>query len=192
MRQDPDIIMVGESRDLETVQHCVEAALTGHLVLTTLHTADAASGVIRLMDIGIEPYLVVGTLLGVVAQRLARRLCDNCKEPISRSEIPSFEAIRRLGTLGGYEMPRDATLYRGRGCDECRGRGYRGRIGLFEILENNEALSDTIQRKPTAEELSRVAVDSGMRTLWADGLRKAALGLTTVDEIRRVVFTAGF
>jgi excisionase family DNA binding protein len=192
LRQDPDIIFVGENRDLETIRITVEIALTGHLVLTTLHAADAASAIVRLMDIGVEPYLVVGTVIGVVAQRLARRLCESCKEPIQPSAIPSYEAIRRLGALGGYELPHDATLYRGRGCEACRGRGYRGRIGLFEILESNELLTEAIQRRPSADELGRIAVESGMRTLWADGLRKAALGLTTVDEIRRVVFTAGF
>ncbi len=172
LRQDPDVMMVGEVRDLETAEICVRAALTGHLVLSTLHTNDAPSAVTRLLDIGIEPYLLAPSLVMILAQRLVRRLCPECKEgyptpaPL-QAQIPGVPA----------------TLYRAKGCDLCRKTGYKGRVGLYEGLSVTDTLQELIaQREPAAriyEEARRV----GMKTLAEDGLEKAAAGLTSMEEV---------
>jgi len=185
LRQDPDVIMVGEIRDLETAEIVVQAALTGHLVYTTLHAGDAAAGIIRLLDMGVEPFLVSGCLRGVMTQRLARMICTHCKEPvILQPEV--LKHIRDLSHQGGYEVPTDAVFYKGNGCEHCAQRGYRGRIGLFELLEFTPAMREAFLRNASAEELTRVAVNDGMHTLVADGIRKAVEGITTVDEVLRV------
>jgi len=185
LRQDPDVILAGEIRDLETAEICVQAALTGHLVYTTLHARDAAAGVIRLQEIGVEPFLISGCLLGVMTQRLPRMLCRHCKEPVSL-QPKLLEHVRDLAHRGGYDVPEDAVFYKGRGCEHCRNFGYRGRTGLFELLEFTPAVREAFLRNATAEELTRVAVKDGMRTLVADGIRKATEGVTTVDEVLRV------
>jgi excisionase family DNA binding protein len=185
LRHDPDIIMVGEIRDLETAEIVVQAALTGHLVFTTLHAGNAAAGVIRLLDMGVEPFLISGCLLGVMTQRLARKLCPSCKEPIAlQPEVLAH--IREMAAAGGYQVPDDTVFQRARGCEQCFQRGYRGRTGLFELLEFTPAVREAFLRNASAEELTRAAVNDGMHTLVADGIRKAVEGITTVDEVLRV------
>ena len=186
LRQDPDILMVGEMRDGETAQLGVEAALTGHLLLSALHTPDAPSALLRLVDMGVEPYLVTATVAGVVATRLARRVCENCRRPVDLSGGPTLGYVAGLAAEGGYQVPADAVFVRGAGCERCRGRGYFGRVGLYEVLPMTEPLAEAVLRRAPAEELAAIAVAGGMRTLLADGVRKAVAGQTTVEEVLRV------
>lgn len=180
LRQDPDIIMVGEIRDHETAVMAIQSALTGHLVFSTLHTNDAASAVTRLLDLGIEPYLVSSSLLGVVAQRLVRRNCDGCSRP---SAIPDAD----LSALGATATQASAAqARRGDGCEQCRNSGYRGRLGLFEVLKIDQRVREAIERRASAAQIRDVAVDAGMRLLRADGAQKVLDGRTTVDEVHRV------
>jgi type IV pilus assembly protein PilB len=185
VRQDPDIIMVGEIRDLETAETAIQASLTGHLVLSTLHTNDAPSAVTRLVDMGVEPFLIAASVIGVLAQRLGRRICQNCKEPYK----PPMEALRRIGFP--LENIEDVVLYRGRGCEQCRHTGYRGRLGIFELMLLSEEIQDLIVRRAPLSEVRRAALANGMKTLKTDGFAKVLEGVTTVEEIMRVVFTAG-
>ena len=187
LRQDPDVILVSEMRDLETAQIAVEVSLTGHLLLTSLHTGDAPSALLRLLDMGIEPYLIGATVAGVVATRLVRRVCDNCKQPVDLSAEPTLGYVAQLAAEGGYEIPADAVFVRGVGCEQCRGRGFQGRTGLYEVLPMTETLTEAILRRAPVEELTDIAVEGGMRTLLADGIRKAVEGLTTIEEVMRVV-----
>lgn len=183
LRNDPDIIMVGEIRDRETARIAVESALTGHLVLSTLHTNDAAGAITRLGDMGIEPFLTASSLAGVVAQRLVRMLCPHCKEPHSYSrrelaEIKDFPLEDRDETL---------TLYRPRGCVRCSKTGYRGRLGVYELLINSEIIQRlTLERRP-AREINDAAVAGGMITLRQDGMIKVKQGLTSLEEVIRVI-----
>jgi type IV pilus assembly protein PilB len=186
LRQDPDIIMVGEMRDLETAQIAVEASLTGHLVLSTLHTNDAPSAIMRLSDMGVEPFLLSSTVIGVLAQRLARRICKNCKEAY---EVEG-SSLRRFGFVVDDENA-PVVLHRGSGCDTCRGTGYKGRMGIYELFKINEELQDLIVRRAPLADLKAVAKANGMKELRDDGLRKVLLGDTTPDEVMRVVFTSG-
>ncbi|HEY3377077.1 MAG TPA: GspE/PulE family protein [Armatimonadota bacterium] len=185
LRHDPDVIMVGEIRDFEVANIAVQAALTGHLVLSTLHTNDAASAALRLTEMGVEPFLVSGSLLGVISQRLARRICPDCREAV---EIPAAtrEHIRTLSEHGGYLLPEDATFYQGAGCERCAGRRSFGRVGLYELLEFTPRVREAFLRGADAEALTRAAVADGMQTLLADGMRKAVAGIITVDEVLRV------
>jgi len=186
LRQDPDIMMVGEMRDLETAEIAIEASLTGHLVLTTLHTNDAPSAVIRMVDMGVEPYLISATVIGVLAQRLARRLCPHCKEPY---EVPAAD-LRRFGFRP--ERPDQmVTLWRGRGCEACRYTGFRGRIGIFELMRVNDEIAELIVRRAPLADIRDAAKANGMHELREDGLLKVLEGVTTPDEVMRVVFTAG-
>ena len=187
LRQDPDVILVSEMRDLETAQIAVEVSLTGHLLLTSLHTGDAPSALLRLLDMGIEPYLIGATVAGVVATRLVRRVCDNCEQPVDLSAEPTLGYVAQLAAEGGYEIPADAVFVRGVGCEQCRGRGFQGRTGLYEVLPMTETLTEAILRRAPVEELTDIAVEGGMRTLLADGIRKAVEGLTTIEEVMRVV-----
>jgi len=186
LRQDPDIIMVGEMRDLETAEIGIEAALTGHLVLSTLHTNDAASSVTRLVDMGVEPYLISATIIGVLAQRLARTVCKNCRVPY---EVPAVE-LRHFGY-----RPQDDNemiqLWRGEGCDSCKGKGLRGRTGIHEMMLMNDEIADLVVRRAPTADVREAARANGMLLLREDGLRKILEGVTTPEEIRRVVFTAG-
>jgi len=186
LRQDPDIILVGEIRDLETADVAFQAALTGHLVLSTLHTNDAPTAATRLIEMGVEPFLISAAVIGVIAQRLARRICPNCKEPYKYPE----ELLMRFGTdlseLNGKE------LYRGRGCENCRYTGYRGRIGIFEVFVMNTEIADLILRRAPISEIRDAAVASGMTTLLQDGWRKVLAGITTPQEVLRVVTTVGY
>jgi general secretion pathway protein E len=179
LRQDPDIIMIGEMRDGETAQIAVQAALTGHLVLSTLHTNTAASAVIRMRDMGVERYLITSTVIGVVAQRLVRTLCPECKEPYS----PEPSMLQSTG-LARFVAP-GASLYRARGCASCRNTGYRGRAGLFELLLVNDSMRKGILDGCDGAVLQDLAVGAGMVTLYEDGLRKVSQGLTTYEEVLR-------
>ncbi|MFC1806769.1 GspE/PulE family protein [Candidatus Omnitrophota bacterium] len=177
LRQDPDIIMVGEVRDLETAEICVRAALTGHLVLSTLHTNDASSAITRLVDIGVEPYLVASGMLLIMAQRLIRRLCLKCKEP---TELPN-ELIEK------YKMPKKS-VFKAKGCEECRYTGYSGRTAIHELLVVNQTLRELISRNPPTSEIKEAARGFGMKTLVEDGLSKVVEGATSAEEVMSVVF----
>ncbi|MCY7319251.1 MAG: Flp pilus assembly complex ATPase component TadA [Ramlibacter sp.] len=179
LRQDPDIIMIGEMRDGETAQIAVQAALTGHLVLSTLHTNTAASAVIRMRDMGVERYLITSTVIGVVAQRLVRTLCNECKE----AQVPDAGMLRSTG-LDRF-LPQGAPLFRPRGCAACRNTGYKGRAGLFELMLVNDAMRQGILEGCDGSVLQELAVSSGMVTLYEDGLRKVSQGLTTYEEVLR-------
>jgi len=187
LRQDPDIIMVGEMRDLETAEIAIEAALTGHLVLSTLHTNDAPSAVIRMIDMGVEPYLISATVTGVLAQRLARRVCQKCKEP---REIRAAD-LRAFG-FHVEDPDQMVTIWEGTGCEECRYRGYKGRIGIFELMVVNAEIAELIVRRAPLSDIKEAAKANGMKELREDGLIKVLEGITTPDEVRRVVFTAGY
>jgi general secretion pathway protein E len=180
VRQDPDIIMVGEMRDLETARIAVQSALTGHVVLSTLHTNDAASGVTRLLDMGVEDYLLTSTINGILAQRLVRRLCAVCREP-SRP-LPELAAKLERVTDGADAV----TLYRATGCEHCNGTGYRGRLVISEVLNMTDPLRRAVLEHATATEIQRIATREGMLTMYEDGLRKAVEGRTTMEEVLRV------
>ena len=177
LRQDPDKIMVGEIRDLETAQIAVQASLTGHVVLATLHTNDSPGAVTRLMDMGLEPYLIAASLEGVLGQRLVRRICKKCRTAYE----PDQDLIDRLG-VDPIEIA-DKQFYFGKGCPECGGSGYKGRQGLFELLLVNDTLRDLITKKAPTMVLKQKAIELGMRTLRDDGLRAIFDGATTVDEV---------
>jgi type IV pilus assembly protein PilB len=183
LRQDPDIIMVGEIRDEETARIAIHAALTGHLVLSTLHTNDAPSAVARLVDMGIEPFLVSSSVIGVVAQRLVRVLCQTCREPY----VPDPGVV---GMLGLTPAPGAAppTFYRAGGCDLCNRSGYRGRTGLFEVMAVEDRVRELVARHAPASAIREAAVAAGMRTLQDDGVAKVLDGTTSLEELRRVVF----
>jgi type IV pilus assembly protein PilB len=178
LRQDPDIIMVGEIRDEETARVAIQAALTGHLVLSSLHTNDAPGAVTRLLNIGVEAYLVAASLEAVLAQRLVRKICTNCKEPY---ELPS--SIRKVveRAVGGVE-----SFYHGAGCHKCRNSGYSGRIGIYELFVPNDEIRDKITAAPSLNELRAAAKQAGMVCLRDDGMAKVKAGITTVDEVLRV------
>lgn len=178
VRQDPDVILVGEIRDLETVEIAIQAALTGHMVFSTLHTNDAPGAIPRLQDIGAEPYLVASVLQAVLAQRLVRRICQACRVP----DTPSPADLHALGV----EAAAGTQLFRGQGCDECRGTGYRGRSAIYELFPITEDVRSLILRRSPSHELRRHAVQAGMVTLRLDGWAKACQGVTTVEEVLRV------
>lgn len=179
LRQDPDVIMVGEVRDEETARIAIQAALTGHLVFSTLHTNDSASALTRLVDMGVEPYLLTSSITAILAQRLVRRVCPNCRQIYSPSD---YEQKLLREYLGGE----DGVVYKGVGCEECLHTGYMGRIGIFELLTLNSKLRDMVQKKMSSEEIKAEAVKDGMLTLRDDGIRKALDGLTSLSEIIRV------
>jgi len=178
LRQDPDVIMVGEVRDGETAKIAIQASLTGHLVLSTLHTNDAPSAITRLINIGVEPYLIGSALNGIIAQRLVRKICDNCKE----QTVPE-EAIAEHLAMQGLTMDK---LWAGAGCDKCRNTGYAGRVGLYEMLLLNDNLRDKVAANPNVTEFRRMCIEGGMVTLRQDGFDKVAKGITTVEEVLRV------
>jgi type IV pilus assembly protein PilB len=180
LRQDPDILMVGEIRDHETAGVAIEAALTGHLVLSTLHTNDAPSAVMRLMDMGIEPFLINASLSGVLAQRLVRKLCLQCREPIERMELHEH-LLKKLA------IDEDIQLYKGRGCAWCDGLGYRGRIGIFELLLINPALRALIVSHPNFDAIYDQVQRDGMHTMLQDGILKLKEGLVSLEELARVM-----
>lgn len=181
LRQDPDIIMIGEIRDLETAQIAAQAALTGHLVLSTLHTNSAAGTVTRLLDMGLEDYLIASTVNAISAQRLVRTLCVHCRQP--HPSAREFAADLRLDR---FTDAGPLTLYRPVGCDKCTGTGYRGRTGIAEILVLTEDVRRLTLKRADAQEIQRCAVAGGMRTLYEDGLRKAVRGITSIEDVLRV------
>ena len=181
LRQDPDIIMVGEIRDLETAEIAIQAALTGHLVFSTLHTNDAPSAITRLIDIGVKPYLVASAVRAVMAQRLVRYICRECKE----EKIPTERELRMLGELGAKNV-QGMKMYKGRGCNTCSGTGYKGRKGIFEIFSMSDEIQRMIFEQRPAAELRAVAREAGMRSLREDGLLKVASGMTSLEEVLRV------
>lgn len=183
LRQDPDIIMVGEIRDYETAEVAIHAALTGHLVFSTLHTNDAPSAVTRLVDMGVEPFLIASSVLGVLAQRLVRVICPRCKVPYR----PPADAMDRLGLR--TIVDHSSVFFRGTGCEHCAHTGYRGRTGVFELLVVNEPLRDLIMRRAPSTVIRQQALEGGMGSMLADGLAKAAAGITSVEEVLRVVYT---
>ncbi|PQV64931.1 type IV pilus assembly protein PilB [Abditibacterium utsteinense] len=185
LRQDPDVIMVGEIRDLETAEIAVQASLTGHFVLSTIHTNDAPSTATRLGDMGVEPFLISASLTGALAQRLARTICKNCKEEYT----PPRETLMRFG----FDPLKNQTqkFWHGRGCDACKQTGYKGRTGIYELMRVNEEMQELIVRRSPVTELREAARANGMRTLQEDGFQKCKDGHTTVEEVMRVVFTGG-
>jgi type IV pilus assembly protein PilB len=183
LRQDPDVILVGEIRDGETAKIAVRAATTGHLVLSTLHTNDAAGAFTRLVDMGIEPFLVASSVLGSVAQRLVRLICPNCRQIYE----PEPESPERLYI--GASPEEKLTLYRGEGCNECRNSGYRGRMAILEVLPMTSELRSLILKKASADELKRQGQLAGMVSLRMDGIQKALKGLTTIEEVMRVAYS---
>jgi general secretion pathway protein E len=178
LRHDPDVIMVGEIRDLETAQIAIQAALTGHLVLSTLHTNNAASTLTRLLDMGVDDYLLTSTLNAIVAQRLVRHLCQECREP--------YRPLPEVAAQLGFEGRDDLRLWRPKGCPRCNGTGYFGRVSINEVLTLNDAIRRQILHHAEATELQRVALASGMRPMFQDGLAKALAGVSTLEEVLRV------
>jgi type IV pilus assembly protein PilB len=183
LRSDPDVVMVGEIRDGETAKISIEAALTGHLVLSTLHTNDAAGALTRLNEMGVEPFITGAAVSAVLAQRLARKLCAHCAEPYT----PSHQELLSL-RLGDetFTALQNAVFYRRRGCARCGETGYRGRVGIFQLLEMSDHLEQLASERASREEIDRAARAEGMRSLWDDGVAKVAAGLTSVEELARV------
>ncbi len=179
LRQDPDIILVGEIRDLETAQIAIQASLTGHLVFSTLHTNDAPSSILRLMDLGVESFLLTATLEAIVAQRLVRRICANCKEAYTPNEEQLMELSMRESDIGSQ------IFYRGKGCDTCNATGYKGRLALYEIMTMDDALRELIMTQASTAVLKIEARKRGMRTLRESGMLSIYDGQTTIDEVVR-------
>jgi type IV pilus assembly protein PilB len=179
LRQDPDKILVGEVRDLETAQIAVQASLTGHIVFSTLHTNDAPSAITRLRDMGLEPYLITATVEGIMAQRLVRKICEDCRTEFE----PSAEMLMELNLTP--DMVRGKKFYYGRGCDRCNNTGHRGRMGIYELIVVNDDVRDLISQGVSTDQLRRACRDMGMTTLRESGLRTIYKGLTTIDEVVR-------
>jgi type IV pilus assembly protein PilB len=182
LRQDPDVVMLGEIRDAETANIAVQASLTGHLVLSTLHTNDAPASITRLINIGVEPYLISAAVNAILAQRLVRKVCQECKE-----EYKPSEEMREFLTLQGFTSE---LMYQGKGCDRCRKTGYSGRLGIYELLVMDDSLRDMVTRSPDVNHLRKLCRERGLVTLREDGFQKVIKGLTTVDEILRVTENA--
>ncbi len=175
LRQDPDVIMVGEVRDLETAEIAIQAALTGHLVLSTLHTNDAPGAVTRLLDMGVEPFLISSSVIGVLAERLVCVICEKCKESFK----PSAEMLAEFG----LERKKGVTLYRGKGCPQCKKTGYRGRVGIFELMLVDEQIKRLVMARASTDEIKEKARVGGMKVLREDGLSKVINGRTTIEEV---------
>ena len=184
LRSDPDVVMVGEIRDAETAKISIEAALTGHFVLSTLHTNDAPSTITRLGEMGVEPFLTGAAVSAVLAQRLARKLCTHCCEAYTPSEADLLEARVSQEVARASD---GAVFYRKKGCPRCNQTGYRGRIGLYQLLTMSEEIAALAVRHASRDEIARAAMDGGMRTMWDDGMEKVASGLTSVEELARVL-----
>ena len=184
LRQDPNIIMVGEMRDQETAMIAIEAALTGHLVISTLHTNDAPGAVARLLDMGIESFMIASSVVGVMAQRLLRTVCAKCKEQYT----PPRDAIKRLGMNLDILDKGEVTFYRGRGCDTCKGTGYKGRVGVYELMPITDKVRELILARASSYAIREAAIEAGMRTLKDDAMEKILLGITTLEESLRVIY----
>jgi type IV pilus assembly protein PilB len=178
LRQDPDVIMVGEMRDGETAEIAIQAALTGHLVFSTLHTNDAPGAVTRMIDMGVEPFLVSSSIIGVLAQRLIRTICPDCKKKYK----PSKEELADIGLDPGL----DTEFYKGEGCDKCKNTGYKGRVGIYELMVPNDEIRNMMLRKASSEEIRKEALSAGMVSLKADGIKKVMQGIAAVEEVLRV------
>jgi general secretion pathway protein E len=183
LRQDPDIMMVGEVRDEETARIAIQAALTGHLVFSTLHTNDSAGAVSRMLDIGVEPYLVASSLIAIVAQRLVRVICPECRAEVQPTDEDQRLMIELKLTLADFP---GSILHRGRGCDNCFGTGYTGRTAIYEIMPITEAIRGHIVDRSSAAVIKREAIREGLATLRKDGIRKVRDGFTTMEEVLRV------
>ena len=191
MRQDPDVLLVGETRDQETAKTAIEAALTGHLVLTTLHCNDAPSAIARLSEMGVEPFLVSASLNGIVSQRLVRRVCPDCRQP----HHPTEQELGRFGLLTTNEQA--VTFYKAKRlldrneepCRTCQGLGYKGRVGVYEVLRINENLATAIAQEASTDRLRKLAIEGGMKTLLGYGLELVRQGQTTLEEIQRMILT---
>jgi type IV pilus assembly protein PilB len=181
LRQAPNIILVGEIRDLEVAEVAIQAALTGHLVFSTLHTNDAPSALTRLVDIGVKPFLAASSIQAVMAQRLVRVICEECKEV---DPSPDMKVLRVLGFT--EDELKNATIYRGAGCASCSGSGYRGRLGIFELMEMSHALAELAMKRAPLSEMRREARAAGMRTLLEDGRSKVLAGITTPEDLVRI------
>jgi general secretion pathway protein E/type IV pilus assembly protein PilB len=181
LRHDPDVVLVGEIRDLETAENATQASLTGHLVFSTLHTNDSAGAFMRLSDMGVEPFLVASTVEGVMAQRLVRRLCPDCREAYrpDPADLPEDFPMEKF-------LETDGWLYQPKGCESCRGTGYRGRMGIYELLVANDEIRELANQGAASIEIKKAAVRSGMSTLRVDGWLKAIDGITTIQEVLRV------
>ncbi|MDY0132901.1 MAG: GspE/PulE family protein [Desulforegulaceae bacterium] len=181
LRQDPDVIMIGEMRDLETAKNAVQASLTGHLVLSTLHTNDSPSTIVRLLDLGLEPFLVRSTLIGIVSQRLVRKICDECKYSYEE-DVANLESE---GIFTGHKIK--AVLYKGKGCSKCRGTGYYGRTGVYEIMKYSKSLMNLTRSDVSPSEIKKAAISEGMTELYKNAVKKMLDGKTTKEEVLRVV-----
>jgi type IV pilus assembly protein PilB len=179
LRQDPDVVLVGEIRDAETGTIATEAALTGHLVLSTLHTNDAIGAIPRMINLGIESFWVSSSVIGIVAQRLVRKICTRCKEEFE----PDLQTLENAGLLN---LPKGTTLFRGRGCSYCNGIGYKGRIAIHEVLVITEEMRDAIVGEVTTGKIRSLAIANNFRDMYFDGLQKALAGITSLDEVQRV------
>jgi type II secretory ATPase GspE/PulE/Tfp pilus assembly ATPase PilB-like protein len=173
LRQDPDVIMIGEIRDGETAMVAIRAALTGQLVFSTIHTNDAPGTITRLIDMNIEPFLVASATEGTVAQRLVRQICTKCKEPYD----PPTKLLQELELAPGTQF------FRGKGCERCRNTGYKGRIGIFEVLKMNDRIRELVVTRPPTSAIRALAREFGMKTLWEDGISKVVGGVTTIEEV---------
>ena len=182
LRQDPDVVLIGEIRDLETAENAIQAALTGHLVFATLHTNDAPSAFTRLTDMGVEPFLSASSVIAVMAQRLVRTLCAECKEP----HTPLLAELERLGVEDPERALRENTFYKAGQCDACTNTGYKGRLGIHELMQVTDGVRSTVMKNAPATEIKQVATGDGMITLRGDGTLKALAGLTSIDEVMRV------
>jgi len=182
LRQDPDIIMVGEIRDFETAEIAIKAALTGHLVMSTLHTNDAPGTINRLLNMGIEPFLVASSVISILSQRLCRRICEKCKEVV---EIPDEDLIQF-----GFKSDelKSLNVYQGKGCSHCGGTGYRGRLALFEVMPIDKEMKTAVLECASSIEIKEIAQKNGMANLRDHGLDKVQKGLTTIEEVLRVTF----
>lgn len=178
LRQDPDIIMLGEIRDKETAKIAVESALTGHLVLTTIHTNDAPGGITRLTEMGIEPFLTASATVGVMAQRLVRKLCEECQEKYT----PTPTVLQSIG----YSKNDKPEFYQPKGCFQCKNSGYKGRLGIYEIMVINEEIRELILERSSTAKIKKLACKTGMKTLRQDALRRAQKGQTSLEEVFRI------
>ena len=198
LRQDPDIVMVGEIRDTETAEISINAAMTGHLVLSTLHTNDAVTTIPRFIDMQVPTFLIASTLNLIIAQRLVRKICKNCIESynLDKKTIDELSkqfdldklqsTLTKQGYLVNGQDIKSILFFRGKGCQQCNNNGYKGRIGIYETLEVDEKMSELILRKASREELEKAAIENGMTTILQDGFIKAKAGTTTIEEVLRV------
>jgi general secretion pathway protein E len=182
LRQDPDVIMIGEVRDIETARMAIQSSLTGHLVFSTLHTNDAAGALTRLLDLGLEPYLVSSSLIAVIAQRLVRKVCPDCKKVAE----PTDRELRELGIGSSGSADNGGKFFVGQGCERCFQTGFRGRTGVYEIMIINEEIQNLVYKRETAGTIKKIALEAGMQTLRMDGARKVLAGVTTISEVLRV------